>query len=197
MCIYLLHDVAHPACTPPAPTILQQSWNGFGMNFNATLFKEQAAAMKNNGLLAAGYSLISDGGSTYKHQGIAPWNASNHSNMRNVIVRNSTGYYQIDPARFPGPGSTDACLNATTLAACLEHSTAEECGCTNGNEGMLQLSQEIRAMGFLWGSYSNEGGCETEDCNTPAMNASRQVHAFCSPAPLYTWNVHACVRACV
>jgi hypothetical protein len=55
------------AITPP---LGWQSWNANGANFNATLFVEQAVAMKNNGLLAAGYTLISVGGSTYKHQGI-------------------------------------------------------------------------------------------------------------------------------
>lgn len=38
---------------------------------------------------------------------------------------------------------------------------------------MAELSREIRQMGFSWGSYSNEGGCEVADCNTTAMNASR------------------------
>lgn len=73
----------------------------------------------------------------YPHQGIPPWNTTNETKQRrNVIVRNTTGYYQIDPARFPGPGSTPDCLNATTLIACLaNHSTAEECGCANGNDG--------------------------------------------------------------
>eukprot|EP00729_Bicosta_minor_P007928 gene7928-10725_t len=176
-CICLLAPMAYALDNGAAPTppLGWQSWNGFGMNFNATLFKEQAVAMKNNGLLAAGYTLISAGGSTYPHQGIPPWNTTNETKQRrNVIVRNTTGYYQIDPARFPGPGSTPDCLNATTLIACLaNHSTAEECGCANGNDGMAELSREIRQMGFSWGSYSNEGGCEVADCNTTAMNASR------------------------
>ena len=88
------------------------------MNFNASLFREMAVAMKANGLLAVGYDLLSAGGSTYKHQGIPPFNSSNESNAQNVIVRNASGYYEIDPARFPGPGSTPQCLNATTLRAC-------------------------------------------------------------------------------
>ena len=30
-----------------------------------------------------------------------------------------------------------------------------------------------KKMGFQWGSYSNEGGCEVADCNIASMNASR------------------------
>jgi hypothetical protein len=48
------------ALTPP---LGWQNWNGFGMRFNASLFKDMADAMAKNGLLAAGYTLISAGGS--------------------------------------------------------------------------------------------------------------------------------------
>jgi hypothetical protein len=77
-------------------------------------------------------------------------------------VRNSSGHYQIDPARFPGPGSTPACLNQTSLLECLtsHNQDPSTCGCVNGNEGMAQLSRTLRAMGFQWGSYSNEAGCQ-------------------------------------
>ena len=86
------------------PPLGWQNWNGFGMRFNASLFKDMADAMAKNGLLAAGYTLISASGSTYPHQGLAPhWNSTNNSNIRNVITRNSSGFYTIDPARFPGP----------------------------------------------------------------------------------------------
>ena len=126
----------------------------------SALFRRMAAAMKENGLLAAGYDLISSGGSTYPHQGIPPWNSTNSSNIANVIVRNTSGYYQIDPARFPGPGSSADCLNETTLRQCLaNHSKGHNwvsgdpkyCGCANGNEGMAQLSRDLRALGFRWG----------------------------------------------
>ena len=161
-----------------------QNWNGFGMRFNASLFRSMAGAMKANGMLAAGYDLISAGGSTYPHQGLPPrWNSTNDSNIANVIVRNSSGYYEIDPARFPGPGSSPACLNETTLRACLAnysrggHSWSSgdpaTCGCANGNGGMAALSAELRSMGFRWGSYSNEAGCKVSACNTTELNASK------------------------
>ena len=161
------------------PPLGWQSWNGFHMNFNATLFLEMAKAMADpsNGLLESGYKLMSVGGSTYKHQGLKPWyNGSNESNFRNVIVRNSTGYYQVDPARFPGPGSKPLCLNSTSRQACLtkHHGNPEPCGCMNGNEGMANMIKTIKALGFQWGSYSNEAGCEVEACNISALNASRQ-----------------------
>jgi len=158
--------------------------NGFGMRFNASLFRGMASAMKANGLLAAGYDLISAGGSTYPHQGLPPhWNSTNDSNIVNVIVRNSSGYYTIDPARFPGPGSSAACLDEPTLRACLAtHSKngrdwsggdPARCGCVNGNEGMAELSRELRSQGFRWGSYSNEAGCKVAACDTPALNRSK------------------------
>ena len=172
------------ALTPP---LGWQNWNGFGMRFNASLFRSMAAAMKENGLLAAGYDLLSAGGSTYPHQGLAPhWNSTNASNIVNLIVRNASGYYQIDPARFPGPGSSADCLDEAKLRACLaNHSKSpgspnawpsgnpEGCGCVNGNEGMAALSAELRAQGFRWGSYSNEAGCKVAACDTPALNASK------------------------
>lgn len=100
------------------PPMGWQNWNGFGMAFNASLFREMAAAMKANGMLAAGYNLLSAGGSTYPHQGLPPrWNSTNDTNIINVIVRNSTGYYQIDPARFPGPGSSAECLDEQGCAS--------------------------------------------------------------------------------
>ena len=158
--------------------------NGFGMRFNASLFRGMASAMKANGLLAAGYNLISAGGSTYPHQGLPPhWNSTNDSNIVNVIVRNASGYYTIDPARFPGPGSSAACLDEPTLRACLAtHSKngrdwsggdPARCGCVNGNEGMAELSRELRSQGFRWGSYSNEAGCKVAACDTPALNRSK------------------------
>ena len=162
------------------PPLGWQNWNGFYMGFNASLFRRTAAAMKKNGLLGAGYSLLSTGGSTYQHQGIAPWNQSDPKKYVALIVRNSTGHYQIDPNRFPGPGSSPACLNDTALAACLlasgqQESTAEgvDCGCKNGNEGMRALSHELRSLGFQWGSYSNMAGCQVPACDIPALNASK------------------------
>lgn len=81
--------VSRPSCKPVG-------LGRFGMAFNASLFRSMAAAMKENGLLAAGYDLISAGGSTYPHQGLPPrWNSTNDSNIINLIVRNSSGYYQV------------------------------------------------------------------------------------------------------
>ena len=168
----------------PRPPLGWQNWNGFGMRFNATLFRSMAEGMKANGMLAAGYNLISAGGSTYPHQGLPPrWNSTNDSNINNVIVRNSSGYYQIDPARFPGPGSSKECLDEATLRACLANHSRDghswsagdpaTCGCKNGNEGMAALSAELRGMGFSWGSYSNEAGCKVAACDSPQLNASK------------------------
>jgi hypothetical protein len=166
------------------PPLGWQNWNGFGMRFNASLFRSMAGAMKANGMLAAGYNLISAGGSTYPHQGLPPrWNSTNDSNIINVIVRNSSGYYEIDPARFPGPGSSPECLDAATLRACLANHSKNgrswssgdpaTCGCKNGNAGMAALSSDLRTMGFRWGSYSNEAGCKVAACNRTELNASK------------------------
>jgi hypothetical protein len=164
------------------PPLGWQNWNGFSMGFNASLFRTMAQSMKENGLLAAGYDMISAGGNTYPHQGMPPWNSTNSSNIANIIVRNKSGYYQIDPARFPGPGSSTDCLNETKLRACLANHSKNHnwvngdpahCGCTNGNEGMAELSSELRAMGFKWGSYSNEAGCQVDACNVSTLNSSR------------------------
>ena len=152
------------------------------MGFNASLYRRTARAMQQNGLLAAGYTLLSTGGSTYMHQGLAPrWNATDPSKYANVIVRNSTGHYQLDPNRFPGPGSSIArCLNDSALAECLRASgqpestsTGAGCGCVNGNEGMRVLSAEVRGMGFQWGSYSNMAGCQVAACDIAALNTSK------------------------
>ena len=151
------------------------------MGFNASLFRRTAEAMKANGLLEAGYALLSPGGSTYMHEGLAPrWNESDPKKYQGVIVRNATGHYQIDPNRFPGPGSSAQCLNETALEQCLKatgqpesRSTGVGCGCKNGNEGMRALSAEVRGMGFLWGSYSNMAGCQVAACDIPALNDSK------------------------
>jgi hypothetical protein len=157
----------------PRPPLGWQNWNGFGMNFNASLIRRTASAMSQNGLLGAGFSLLSLGGSTYPHQGIPPWNSSDPTKRQYLIVRNSTGYYQIDPARFPGPGSTADCLNETILSVCLKSGKEpDECGCFNGNEGMRLVTQEVRAKGYSWGSYSNMAGCQVEECNRSDLNAS-------------------------
>ena len=37
---------------------------------------------------------------------------------------------------------------------------AGRCGCVNGNEGMRELADELRGMGFEWGSYNAMGGCD-------------------------------------
>ena len=136
--------------------------------------------MKDNGLLAAGFRLVTNGGSTYRHQGLPPhWNSSDPERPTQcVIVRNSTGFYQIDPAKFPGPGSSADCLDEAKLAACLgTHDkpgrSAEACGCVDGNGGMRILADQIRALGFEWGSYSNMAGCQVAACDTPEMNESR------------------------
>ena len=49
------------------------------------------------------------------------------------ITRNATGFLQVDPVRFPG-----------------------------GNDGFAEMTKQIRAMGFKWGSYTEAG---TSGCN--------------------------------
>ena len=61
-----------------SPPLGWSSWNGFGMSFNASLVRRTAHAMKERGLLSAGYKLLTLGGSTYEHAGAAsfdfhPW----------------------------------------------------------------------------------------------------------------------------
>ena len=126
--------------------------NGFYMNFNASLVRRTAAAMKRRGLLEAGFSYLSIGGSTYPHpvaDEAPPW--------RNLIVRNATGFVQIDPGRFPGPGSNmTMCEDAALLRDCLGQGARQrlpqQCGCVDGNAGMKKLIADVHAMGFLWGS---------------------------------------------
>ena len=58
---------------------------------------------------------------------------------------------------WQGPGSTVSCLDESTLLACMAKGALtlpKDCGCVNGNEGMRLLSEQIRKMGFKWGSYS-------------------------------------------
>lgn len=116
------------------PPLRWSQWNAFGMRFNGTLFREVAQAMKDNGLQAAGYTLLNVGGNGHAVNGSndpahSSGTAIDHSGKPLnctaakgcfTAVRNSTGHYQISAARFPGPGSTPECLNDTTLAACME-----------------------------------------------------------------------------
>jgi hypothetical protein len=86
-------------CVEHAALMSRPCRNGFKMNFNGTLIVHTAEAMKENGLLAAGYSYLTLGGSTYLHAAVAPYNRSG-GGLGHVIVRNSTGHVQIDPARY-------------------------------------------------------------------------------------------------
>jgi hypothetical protein len=106
----------------------------FHNKINTSLFLETAKFMKSSGLLAAGYDLITLGGIGYANG--STWNSSEHGwgpLGPGNITRNASGYLQVDPVRFPG-----------------------------GNEGMRKLTDEIRAMGFRWGSYTEAG---TTGCN--------------------------------
>ena len=159
-----------------SPPLGWSTWNGFGMTFNASLVRRTAKAMKERGLLDAGYKLLSIGGSTYEHAGVAPFD---FKPWLRLTVRNSTGHMQIDPARWPGPGSNmTLCEDATALAACIQAGTndtrtPEECGCVNGNEGMRLLIREVKGLGFTWGSYSNEAGCQVPACAGPELEQAR------------------------
>jgi hypothetical protein len=174
------------------PPLGWSQWNAFGMHFNASLFREMGAAMAANGLQKAGYTLINVGGNGHAvHSAIGhdgrPLNCTTGSAKGGcyIAARNSTGHYQIDPARFPGPGSNETCLDDTKLTACLAAKSAgvdtgdgpavdpADCGCVNGNEGMRRLADELREMGYQWGSYSAMGGCENEACNIPALKEAK------------------------
>ena len=174
------------------PPLGWSQWNAFEMNFNATLFREVARALKDTGLQAAGYTLINVGGNGHAVNGS---NDPAHSSGTMIdhsghvvnctaakgcytAVRNSTGHYQISAARFPGPGSSPDCLDDAKLAKCMGMGGAygdgpnrdpAECGCKNGNEGMRALANELRTMGFQWGSYNAMNGCDNEACNIPAL----------------------------
>ena len=64
------------------------------------------------------------------------------------MTRNATGHLQADPSRFPGPGSTAACLDEATVVACRKSgSSPEACGCRNGNAGMANLTGYLRDLG--------------------------------------------------
>jgi hypothetical protein len=91
-----------------------------------------------------------------------------------MMDRNSTGFYQIDAARFPGPGSSAQCLDDQTLTDCLAQPNhcPEDCGCKNGNEGMRLLAAELRSQGYGWGTYSGLGGCTNAACEVPGLNDS-------------------------
>ena len=106
-----------------------------------------------------------------------------------VTVRNSTGFYQIDPGKFPGAGSSASCASGDAqFMACMKQTGSwlghnathqwsgqpELCGCKNGNNGVKQLSEALHRMGFGFGSYAGSGGlCQVEACNTAANNASK------------------------
>jgi hypothetical protein len=144
---------------------------------------------KPGGSQAAGYTLINVGGNGHAVNGSNdPAHSSATAIDHNgkplnctatkgcyIAVRNSSGHYQISAARFPGPGSSPECLNDTALAACMGMTAGDdgpnrdpaECGCKNGNEGMRQLAEDLRTMGYQWGSYNAMSGCDNEACNIP------------------------------
>jgi hypothetical protein len=119
---------------PAAPVLGYSNWNGFHNRINTSLFLDTAKFMKSSGLLAAGYNYVTLGGIGYAEG--ATWNSTQHGwgpLGPGNITRNATGFLQCDPVRFPG-----------------------------GNEGMRKLVDDIRAMGFKWGHYTESG---TSGCN--------------------------------
>ena len=58
------------------------------------------------------------------------------------ITRNATGFLQVDPGKFPG-----------------------------GNDGFVQITDQIRAMGCKWGSYTKAG---TSGCNGAKVSAAQR-----------------------
>lgn len=132
LCAWAAAVVAAPG--PAKPMLGYSNWNAFHNKINSSLFIDTAKFMKSSGLLAAGYHYVTLGGIGYAEG--ATWNASQHGwgpAGPGNITRNSTGFLQCDPVRFPG-----------------------------GNEGMRALTDEIRAMGFKWGHYTESG---TTGCN--------------------------------
>ena len=107
------------------------------------------------GLLAAGYNFITLGGMGFAENG-DPQAVPGFPNIpRQNITRNATGYLQADASRFPGPGSTAACLDEQTVLACRKKGfTPAQCGCKNGNAGRENLTNYLRQMGFKFGSYT-------------------------------------------
>merc|ERR1719272_555695 len=77
------------ARTPP---LGYSNWNNFHNNINSSLFIDTARFMKDNGFLAAGYNYITLGGIGYL----------NNSAPGGNITRNASGYFQVDPIKFPG-----------------------------------------------------------------------------------------------
>jgi hypothetical protein len=107
-------------------SIFDFQWNYFANNFNTSLFMETSKFMKDKGFLAAGYNYMTLGGIGYANGSTCkPVSSCN-------ITRNSTGFLQVDPVRFPG-----------------------------GNDGFTDMTNKIRAMGYKWGSYTEAGtsGC--------------------------------------
>lgn len=77
-----------------------------------------ARGMKESGLLNAGYNYITLGGMGFAENG-DPQSVPGFPHIPPLnITRNASGYLQVDASRFPGPGSTAACLDAKTVIAC-------------------------------------------------------------------------------
>ena len=92
------------------PTRGWQNWNAFHNEFNASLTLEIAHFLRDSGLLAAGFEYITLGGMGFAEHG-DPEDMPGYPHIpRQNITRNSSGHLQVDPARFPGPGSSAMCL---------------------------------------------------------------------------------------
>ena len=90
--------------------------------------------MKEVGFLAAGYKYVTLGGIGYANGSTFPDSQSGWGPAGpGNITRNATGFLEVDPVRFPG-----------------------------GNEGMRRLTDQVRALGFKWGHYTESG---TSGCN--------------------------------
>lgn len=138
-----------------------QNWNAFHNDFNASLAIEVAHFLKDSGLLAAGFDYLTLGGMAYAEHG-DPQSVPGFPNIpQQNITRNATGHLQVDAARFPGPGSSPSCLaGGPDLQTCLQkhnYSSPEACGCVNGNEGMRNLTNYLRSLGFRFGIYTAAG----------------------------------------
>ena len=132
--LLLIQRPALAAVGLQTPAMGYSNWNSFQNKINASLFRDTAKFMKDSGLLDAGYIYITLGGIGYANGSTYPSGAHSWGpGGAGNITRNATGFLQVDPVRFPG-----------------------------GNEGMRELTDDIRALGFKWGHYTESG---TKGCN--------------------------------
>jgi hypothetical protein len=129
------------------PLMGWQNWNSLQNSFNATVVIELAHFMKDGGLLAAGYNFITLGGMGFAENGDPQAVPGFPKIPRQNITRNVTGYLQADASRFPGPGSTPACLDEQTVRVFVFVFVFELVFCAGNAAGALRI---FHALFFFW-----------------------------------------------